>query len=82
MIEQELDKEQGLEERYEVTRLGDQTGKHDECFFFVLDPKHDPIAVRVLEQYIALAKEADYRVLANDLNRKLTEIRLEEWGKK
>lgn len=57
----------GLESRYYVERLNDAAHKHDGCRYFVLDPQHDPIAVRALRVYAAAANEAGYVPLAADL---------------
>lgn len=62
--------ETGLERRYEVRRIGD-TGKHDACRYFVLDPQHDPTA------HVALAAYADATpnpALAADLRAWLTAL--------
>ena len=67
MSERGVEKDAGLLSKYEVTRLGDQVGKHDECRFFVLDPQHDPLAVRALRVYASAANEAGYVRLAVDL---------------
>lgn len=64
---EEHEKEEGLTIRYEVTRLGDEAGKHDECRYFVLDPKHDPIARIALRAYAQEAAVRGYQPLANDL---------------
>ena len=57
----------GLEGRYRVEKINDPTGKHDDCRHFVLDPQHDPLAVRALRVYAAAANEAGYVRLAADL---------------
>lgn len=43
----------GLEARYNVTKIDDPAGKHNECRYFVLDPEHDYNA------YVALGHYAD-----------------------
>lgn len=43
----------GLEARYEVRKINDPTGKHNECRYFVLDPQHDPTARGALNLYAA-----------------------------
>ena len=40
-----------LEARYEVKKINDPEGKHDECGYFVLDPQHDPFAASALRTY-------------------------------
>lgn len=42
-----------LEQRYRVEKVNDPTGRHDECRYFVLDPKHDPHAAAALLAYAA-----------------------------
>lgn len=42
---------EGLQSPYLVRRLDDQTGKHVDCRYFVLDPLHDPIARQALAAY-------------------------------
>lgn len=37
--------------KYDVRRKSDPEGKHDNCWFFVLDIKHDPHAVTALTAY-------------------------------
>jgi hypothetical protein len=56
----------GLEERYHVNKINDETGKHDECFYFVLDPKHDPHSWVALLAYAESVKE-DEPELATEL---------------
>lgn len=60
------DRELGLYGKYEVRRLGDASGKHDACEFFVLDLKHDRFAKHALMSY-ALACRDEYPVLSDDL---------------
>lgn len=59
-----------LEKRYEVKRLNDDKRKHQDCWFFVLDIKHDKHAREALRQYI-ISCSFDYPQLAKDLIRKL-----------
>lgn len=65
------DKKRGVYKRYEVKRLNDLDGKHDDCFLFVLDIDHDPFAVPALNSYID-ACEHDYELLAHSLTHVLT----------
>ncbi len=37
--------------KYRVERLNDPEGKHAGCWYFVLDPHHDPHAVAALRRY-------------------------------
>ena len=56
----------GLYEKYHVKRLNDTGGKHDNCYFFVLDLDHDKHARPALWAY-AESCEAEYPELAKDL---------------
>jgi hypothetical protein len=60
----------GLEARYEVKKINDPEGKHDNCWVFVLDPKHDPHAVNAIIAY-AESIQAENPVLARDLGNKV-----------
>jgi hypothetical protein len=60
------DEDKGLYQKYEVQRLNDTTGKHDDCEYFVLDPTHDAFAKHALVAY-AIACRDKYPVLADDL---------------
>lgn len=62
-----MSKDTGLEARYEVVKVNDPTGKHDECRYFVLDPLHDPIAREALTTYAIRARLAGYAQLSKDL---------------
>lgn len=66
------DKDRGVYRKYHVERLNDDEGKHDNCFFFVLDPRHDPIAAVALRTYARVAKSHGYDTLAADLFSKVT----------
>lgn len=59
--------EEGLHRKYNVRRLNDPDGKHVDCRYFVLDPEHDPIAVRALMEYAAWAGRAGQHDLEGDL---------------
>ena len=61
------EEDRGLEHRYDVKRVNDPSGKHDSCRYFVLDPKHDPLARVALAAYADEAKAAGYAALADDL---------------
>lgn len=58
--------------RFLVERLGDVTGKHRDCWFFVLDLDHDSHAVAALRAY-ADSVEPDFPVLAHQLRTKAAE---------
>jgi hypothetical protein len=73
MAEEKTDEERGLYQKYRVERINDAEGKHDDCFFFVLDVHHDPFAMPALLEYIKLCR-GKYPLLANDLLHALREI--------
>lgn len=56
-----------LKEKFLVKKIHDPDGKHDRCRYFVLDPKHDPMAVVALNAYRIEARLAGQDELANDL---------------
>lgn len=59
---------EGLEtHKYRVERMSDPEGKHAGCWYFVLDPHHDPHALVALRQY-AYSVRADNPALARDLH--------------
>lgn len=60
------DKAKGLYRKYRVTRINDDTGKHDGCEFFVLDWHHDRFAVPAIRAY-ADACAAEFPLLAAEL---------------
>ncbi|GAA1404009.1 hypothetical protein [Oerskovia paurometabola] len=53
--------------KYRVERTSDPTGKHEECGYFVLDPRHDPHAVTAIRAYSA-AVRSERPGLADDLD--------------
>ena len=58
---------EGLIEKYHVQRANDPLGKHSGCRYFVLDPRHDPLAINALLTYASDADRAGYHSLARDL---------------
>lgn len=64
------DTERGLYHKYDVRRVNDPEGKHDECWYFVLDPHHDEHARNALAAYIDSCED-EYPGLASDLRRNL-----------
>ena len=60
------DKERGLYRKYRVERLDDVEGKHNDCFYFVLDTTHDPFAAPALRAY-GMACRHEYPELSKDL---------------
>lgn len=69
------DKKRGLYTKFHVERLVDPEGKHDNCFFFVLDVNHDVHSLKALMAYIESCK-LDYPLLAKDLKGKIMDIPL------
>lgn len=61
------DRTRGLYRKYSVQRLRDPEGKHDNCWYFVLDPTHDPIARVALNAYADEAGRRGFHALATDL---------------
>jgi hypothetical protein len=72
------EEDRGLEHRYDVKRVNDAAGKHDDCRFFVLDPKHDPIARVAVSAYADEARAAGYDALADDLEALVNQTRTRE----
>ncbi len=60
------DQERGLYGKYRVERIGGTPGKHDECWYYVLDWMHDKYARPALEAY-AKACADEYPDLSRDL---------------
>lgn len=62
--------ETGLVEKFEVKRLRESSRgiDHTDCRYFVLDPRHDPIARVVIDRYASLAVQEGQLELAHDLN--------------
>jgi hypothetical protein len=58
----------GMHDKYRVEKINDPTGKHADCRYFVLDPKHDPLAREALLRYSMLARHAGNAALAADLD--------------
>jgi hypothetical protein len=62
----------GLHDKYRVERVNDPDGKHASCSYFVLDLRHDPLALGALRRYAHDARNAGYVALADDLDRLLS----------
>ena len=61
------DKDRGLYNKYIVQRTdGDPAGRHQDCFYFVLDLDHDQHAILALKAY-ARSCRLDYPLLSKDL---------------
>ena len=60
------DEPRGLYRKYEVRRLHDPSGKHEDCEYYVLDWKHDPFTIPAMSVY-ADACAAKFPVLAASL---------------
>ena len=61
------EKQTGLEKRYMVERINDPDGTHNNCDFFVLDLRHDPLARDSALDYAERALAAGYNQLSYDL---------------
>lgn len=64
------DKNRGLYIKYEVQRLDDAAGKHNDCDFYVLDLVHDKFSKEALTAY-ANACESEYPELAKDIRNRI-----------
>jgi hypothetical protein len=60
----------GIISKFIVTKIHDPEGKHDNCFFFVLDPKHDYFARQALSTYAQVCNSEQPK-LASDLRKLL-----------
>jgi len=63
------DRKRGVYHKFNVTRTDGKSapgGKHDGCFYFVLDCDHDPHAKAALIAYAASC-DKDYPALASDV---------------
>lgn len=64
-----VDRERGIYEKFKVERTDGSSapgGKHEKCFYFVLDTVHDPFAITALQAYARVCRK-DYPLLANDI---------------
>lgn len=74
------DKQRGLYAKYEVKRLDGSSepgGKHENCFYFVLDCDHDPHAAKALHAYYQSCRK-DFPFLAEDLLRILMKCKFSD----
>jgi hypothetical protein len=62
------DEQRGVYGKYRIERIGGTPGKHDECWYYVLDLKHDKFAIPALRAYIEACRE-EFPDLAADLTR-------------
>lgn len=67
----------GLIKKYRVERLGDLAGKHDRCFYFVLDPEHDKAARFALRAYAVAARKDGNQALYDDIQKELKKLTME-----
>lgn len=68
--------DRGLYDKYVVRRIdADPTGKHDNCWYFVLDLEHDPYAYAALDMYANSCIEKN-PVLGYELKQKLKEFQI------
>jgi len=69
----ERDSDKGLYNKYVVERIEpDPTGKHRNCWYFVLDLEHDAYAYAALDMYASSCADK-YPQLAEELKGKLKE---------
>ena len=61
------EKQTGIIGKYRVERVSDPEGKHSDCWYFVLDPQHDPIAREALLTYATEARDHGYQALHDDI---------------
>ena len=69
------DKTKGMYDKFRVTRndgSSEPGGKHEDCFYFVLDLHHDPLAIPAMIEYSDVARAAGYDVLADDIMARVT----------
>jgi len=72
----EPDYGRGLYRKYDVSRVGDESGKHDDCDYFVLDLVHDPHAKAALLAY-ADSCDVYFPLLASDLRDRAESMRFD-----
>lgn len=63
----------GIIHKFDVKKVNDPEGKHDYCWYFVLDPQHDPHARIALAAY-AVDCAPHYPRLAEDLRKVLGNV--------
>jgi len=73
-------KPQGLIAKFDVKRLVPSSRgiDHTNCEYFVLDPRHDPMARQMLGEYALLADQIGEKLLAADLFQWLARLSREE----
>lgn len=77
------DRSRGLHEggKFHVKRIDgsdEPGGKHDGCWYFVLDVTHDPHAIPALREYAKRCESDGYGLLAADLRTKLRDVLRDE----
>jgi hypothetical protein len=63
----DIDREKGLYGKYRVERIGGTPGKHDDCWYYVLDWEHDKYSRPALRAYADACRD-EYPDLARDLD--------------
>lgn len=62
-------RKEGLHAKFRVERVDPESQeRHKDCWVFVLEPRHDPLARVALKAYEDAAREAGYFELAADLH--------------
>ena len=74
-------KELGIYPKFSVRRLHPSSRgiDHTDCFYFVLDPEHDPAAREALTAYAAAAAREGYYALAEDIRKRLDQLRMDRY---
>ena len=72
------DSKRGLYRKFHVTRH-DPSGRHSNCFYFVLDMDHDEFAIDALTTYAEKCAEK-YPILAADLRGVIARARIMQQG--
>lgn len=64
----DTDQQRGIYGKYRVERIGGTPGKHDHCWYYVLDWEHDKFSRPALAAYADACRE-EFPELAADLDR-------------
>lgn len=72
------DTKRGLYGKYKVERLSDPDGKHEDCYYFILDTVHDKHSLAALEAYAGSCMN-EYPLLAMDLMQLVEAMKEKGW---
>lgn len=67
------ERNEGIIQKWQVTRMNDPIMKHYDCFVMVMDPAHDPHAHKALETYAVSLLLDGYYQLSEEIVEKLKE---------